>query len=85
MDLRPDVELHIDELVLEGVPARDRAAVAEALRAELGRMIGENGLPPALSAPRETPDTAARVLQTRGTGGPEALGRSLARQILGGG
>ncbi|HEX8394222.1 MAG TPA: hypothetical protein VF665_17900 [Longimicrobium sp.] len=42
------INLHLDELVLHGVAPRDRDAVGEALRAELGRLITERGLPPSL-------------------------------------
>ena len=37
------IELHIDELVLEGFDARDRRAIADALQRELGQLLGEGG------------------------------------------
>jgi len=43
------VELQIGELVLHGVEARDREAVAEAFTRELTRLLSENGVPEALS------------------------------------
>jgi hypothetical protein len=80
MGLRPDVELHVEELVLDGVPAGDRAAVAEALRAELGRMIAERGLPPDLGRRAATLETAG---PQSGAGQSAAqLGIRIARSLL---
>jgi hypothetical protein len=39
-----DLELHVDELVLEGVDAAHRDAVAEAMRAELAALIARGGV-----------------------------------------
>ncbi len=47
---KPDVELHIESLVLHGVTPGDRTAVAEGVRAELARLIAERGFPAGLSA-----------------------------------
>lgn len=80
MDLRPEVELHIDDLVLDGVPARDRAAVAEALRAELGRMIAERGLPPDLGRRAATLETAG--LHSGPGQSAAQLGIRIARSLL---
>jgi hypothetical protein len=83
--MRPDVELHVDELVLEGVAAGDRHAVAQAVRAELARLIAERGLPPSLAAA----DGAARLDGGRysaAAGQSSAqVGAAVARSIFGAG
>lgn len=37
------IDLHIDELVLHGLPGVDRAAVGDAVRAELERLLSAPG------------------------------------------
>jgi hypothetical protein len=41
---RATVELHIDELILHGFPARDRHRIAAALERELSRLIAHGDL-----------------------------------------
>jgi hypothetical protein len=55
--MNPDVELHVDELVLHGFAPRDRHAVGDALRAELTRLIAEGGVPAGMARA----DGAARL------------------------
>lgn len=43
------VELHIEELVLHGVPLQDRDAFAAAFTFELTRLLTEQGVPTGLS------------------------------------
>ena len=45
----PNVELLIEKLVLRGVAAGDRDAVAQAVRTELARLFAEQGVPASLS------------------------------------
>ena len=42
------VELHIEELVLDGFEPHQRHEIAEALRARLGELLVDRGLPDAL-------------------------------------
>jgi hypothetical protein len=71
------VTFTVEELRLEGVPAAHRFAVAEALRAELGRLISEQGVPPRLLA-----GAAPTVPVVNPTGlGPAEIGRSVAAAI----
>ena len=45
MALKPQaIELHIEELVLDGFSGRDRFAIGDALQEELSRLIAEKGL-----------------------------------------
>jgi len=39
------IDVHIDALVLDRATSADPAAVAAALESELGRLVGEHGLP----------------------------------------
>ena len=78
-----DVEVHVDELVLHGFPARDRHAVGEALRAELARLIAEGGVPARLALA----DGAARLDggSFRASHGqrPADVGAAVARAVYG--
>lgn len=44
------VELHIDELVLQGFAASDRYRIAAAIEQELAQLVREHGLPAAIEA-----------------------------------
>jgi hypothetical protein len=52
------IEVHIEELVLEGVSAADRLSVGAAIERELGRLFAEHGVPERLTAgpPRQAVD-----------------------------
>jgi hypothetical protein len=41
---RPNIEVHIDELVLHGFAPADRRGIGDALEAELGRLLAARGL-----------------------------------------
>ena len=43
--MKPDIEIHIGELVLEGFSAHDRYRIAGAIEKELRRLIREKGFP----------------------------------------
>lgn len=45
----PNVELHIEELVLRGLPPGSREGLAEAIQEEIQRLIAEGGVPPGLA------------------------------------
>jgi hypothetical protein len=44
-----NIELHIEELVLDGFEPHQRYEIAEALRARLGEVLAERGVPPSLA------------------------------------
>ena len=49
---RPAVRLHIERLVLDGVPAVDSAAFARALEARIGQLLSEHGVPQGATSAR---------------------------------
>lgn len=80
-----EVRVHIERLVVDG-PAMgraDRERLAGALSAELGRLIGERGLPPGVTAGFAVPNTAGGMV-TGSTAEPEAYGRALAGAVYAG-
>ena len=75
------IEIHIDELVLEGVSPGDRQAVAEAAARELARLTAEWGLPPAEASRRAVDRVDAGTLQLGLSAQPGALGAEIARAL----
>jgi hypothetical protein len=81
-----NVELHIERLVLTGVPLPPggQAALAGAFGRELTRLIQDGGLGPALASgtgtPRLTATLGPAAAATRAGGGPR-LGRELGREL----
>jgi hypothetical protein len=81
-----NVDLHIERLVLTGVPLPPggRAALAGAFSSELTRLIQDGGLGPTLISGAGPPRLAATLGAARAGGGPRAgreLGQELARSV----
>ena len=80
---KPDVELHIEALVLHGVAPGDRAAVGEGVRGELARRLAEDGVPPALLAADGLTRVDAGSFAVPADASAAALGAGAARAVLG--
>lgn len=87
--MRPQrIALHIDELVLHGVPPAQRHRVGEAMREELSRLVAEQGLPPGVAAAALAPRLDAGAIHVTPGATPESLGARVAQAVyagLGGG
>jgi hypothetical protein len=81
-----DVRLHIERLVLDGLPLgpRERRELEAALGAELGRLLAQGPLHPELAAGGAVPSLRAPDLPLVAGQGPQALGEGLARSLHGG-
>ena len=81
MDLKPaEIRLHIDQLILSGVPVSDRDALGDAIRGELTRLLSAGALPPALAHTRQIPSLNAGAVQVASPQ-PHALGTQVAQAI----
>jgi len=80
----PDLELHIEELVLHGFAPEDRDRLGEALRQELTRLLAERGVPPSFTQRREVERLNAGVFAAAPGATPQVLGHQVARAIHGG-
>jgi hypothetical protein len=82
----PVIRLHVERLVLDGVELdpRDAPRLREALQAELGRLLAEGGLHPALAGGGSRRAVDAAPLQTAPGQAPDALGTDLARSVYAG-
>jgi hypothetical protein len=84
MEMRPDIELHIEELVLHGVSRSDARRVGAAVEAELGRMLTEQGLPSGLTGGAEIAAIDAGQVSLGATGRLESTGAAVAKAVYGG-
>lgn len=82
--MRPSLELHVDELVLHGLPAGDRDRIAEALARELVRRLVEHGVPQSLALGGIVEQLDAGVFRLAPHTTSTALGGQIASAVYGG-
>ena len=85
MGNRTGIQVHIDRLVLDGLPVQNHEgpAVKKAFQAELGRLLAEGNLSAELTgggAFREMPGGSMTI----GQRDPRKIGREIARVVYGG-
>ena len=83
MDMRPDVEIHIDTLAIDGVSERAAARAGEAIRRELARLIAAEPLAAGIG-PQAIDHLDAGALPVPASAPPAALGRAVAGAVHGG-
>lgn len=85
-DVRPDIHLHIERLILDGLPI-ERAQgpqVQVAVEAELSRLLAEHGLAASLQAGGAAPSVAVAGIQVASSSNPAHMGRQIAQSVFGG-
>jgi hypothetical protein len=75
------VELHIEELTLNGFEAGDHHRISDALERELARLITERGVPRFLAQNNEAGMLAAQEFYVAEGSTPEAIGAQVAQAI----
>ena len=80
------IELHIERLVLDGIPVspRDRGALQASVEMELTRLLTEGGLSTDLSGGIALPSLRAGSLSLSSDGSPAQLGARIARAVYDG-
>jgi hypothetical protein len=76
-----EIVLQIDQVVIEGYPASQRWQIGSALESELGRLLTERGLPPALLGGGAIPVVETDAFRPRPTDRAAAVGVRLAHAI----
>ena len=78
-----DIRVHIDRLVIEGVPVPpgERPLIQAALEAELADRLAASGLPPGILTGDAIPRLAAGAIHLPPQPGAAALGRQIAGAI----
>lgn len=80
MDVRPrGIDLHIEELVLEGFPAGDRVRIGEAVGAELARLLSAPDATGVLTALDGGARLSGGSFEVVPGAGPEWIGAQVAR------
>jgi len=78
---RPDVDLHIDELILHGFAPGSRQAIAAAIEAELGRLLVAGGVPESFAGGASIASLDAGTFDVGASERPNALGVRIGRSI----
>jgi hypothetical protein len=78
------IGLHIDELVLHGFAASDRHAIGAAVERELARLIGEQGLPPAIGQSGERWRLDGGAFNLAAGAPAQVIGTQVARAVYAG-
>jgi hypothetical protein len=79
--MKPDIELHIEELVLHGFRPADRYRIVAAVERELARFFSEQDIPPALLVGGASAHIDAGAFQLQPGAKPDAIGEQLARSL----
>lgn len=79
-----DVEVHIDEIVLYGLPAAARRRIADAVTAELERLVREQGLPAWMTAGENVLSVEGGAFTVEPGARAERIGAQIAQAIYGG-
>ena len=80
----PNVELHIEELLLEGFPPSARHHIGDAVMRELTKLLVEEGVPSSLTSLGEGARIDAGQFRSEGGADSDAVGAQIARSVYGG-
>ena len=78
------VDLHIEELVLEGFPHLDRARLGMAIGEALAHLIETQGIPAGLAQEGAIASLEGGTFTVPPESNPQAIGEQIARAIYGG-
>ena len=79
--MRP-IDLHIEELVLDGFPPGDRHRIGAALERELARLLGERGVPATWTGGGEAARLDGGKFEMRPGTRPERMGAQIAQSVF---
>ncbi len=76
-----DIELHIQELLLQGFARGDRFCIVESMKNELARLLAENGLPGSFSEGFDLPSLDGGSFTVGAGERPESVGAAIGQAI----
>ena len=82
--MKPNIELHIEELMLDGFAPGDRHRIGEAVQQELARLFGEQGVPPSLAQGGAIARLDGGAFNITPGSQPEAIGNQVSQAVFGG-
>lgn len=83
-ELLPNVELHIEELILHGFAPGDRHRIGESIESELARLFAEQGVPPSLMQNIELERVDTGSFSVAQDSKVETVGAQVAQMMYGG-
>lgn len=85
-DSQPDIHVHIERLILDGlsIERSQGPLVQEAVEAELSRLLTENGLATDLQAGVSMPSVNTNGIQLSAGNSPAQLGSQIAQSVYSG-
>jgi hypothetical protein len=78
---QPSVELHIEELVLDGFVPGERYGISDAVERELARLVGQQGIPSSLRSESAIDEIKGATFNAAHNAKPPALGRHIAHAV----
>ena len=79
-----EIELHIEELVLDGFAPADRYRIGDMIERELSRLLSQGGVPPSLIANHDQAHIDAGACHVASVSTPEHIGAQVAQAVYGG-
>jgi hypothetical protein len=78
---QPSLQLHIEELVLDGFASGDRYVIGEAVQRELALLLGEQGVPISLRSENATDEIRGATFNAAHKAKPSAIGWQIAQAV----
>jgi hypothetical protein len=79
-----NIELHIEELVLHGLPPGDRYRIGEAVEQELSRLLADRGVPHSLVMGGEIASVDGGAFEVAPGSRADVVGAQVAKAVYGG-
>ena len=79
-----NINIHIEELVLDGFPVSDQNRITAALQQELHRLLGQGELPVMLTRDGSVVRLDGGTVRLESGATPETMGKQVAQSLYGG-
>lgn len=80
----PNLELHIENLILHDLPHLDQAQLSAVIQQELARLFTERGVPASLQQPHSVASLDGGTFTAPADASVETVGSQIARAVYGG-
>lgn len=82
--MKPNIELHIEELLLQGFEPCHRYRIGQVMEGGLARLLAEDGVPASLAGGGRVARLDGGAFEVVAGAAPEAIGVQVARAVYGG-
>jgi hypothetical protein len=80
----PNLELHIENLILHDLPHLDQAQLSAVIQQELARLFTERGVPASLQQPHSVASLDGETFMVSPDASVETVGSQIAQAVYGG-